>query len=104
MPPIVAAAAIGAGATPGGSALASRGANRAGEIQAQAAERALQFQREEAARAERNFQETQRFNRSVYTDQQARLAPYRALGAGTIQQLGQPIPQNPMAPFKASGV
>lgn len=67
-------------------------ANQAAQLQAQAAENALKFQQEQAALAQRNFLNTQAFNRQVYTDQQARLSPYRRAGQGAINQLGMPIP------------
>lgn len=70
----------------------TQAANQAAQLQAQAAENALRFQQEQAAIAQRNFLNTQGFNRKVYTDQQARLSPYRQAGQGAIAQLGMPIP------------
>lgn len=67
-------------------------ANHAADLQAKAAADQLAFAKQQADLAQQNYMGTQQFNRSVYTDQQARLAPYRAFGQGAVSQLGQPIP------------
>lgn len=101
--PVIIASMIAAGGATAGAAINASGAKSAaqtnagaatsaGELQAQAAANALAFEQQQADVAQKNFLGTQQFNRQVYNDQQARLAPYRAAGAGAIAQLGQPIP------------
>lgn len=70
----------------------TQAANQAAALEAQIARDQLAFQQQQAKLTQANFDATQKFNRSVYTDQQARLTPYRQFGAGAIAQLGQPIP------------
>lgn len=103
MPPAVAAAAITGGSLIAGGVIQSRAntgasrtqtsaAERAAALEAEAAAKTLAFQRQQAKIAEQNFRESQAFNRKVYTDQQARLQPYRQFGTGAISQLSSPIP------------
>lgn len=69
----------------------TQAANRAAEMEAEAAKQQLAFQQQQAQLAQQNYMDTRNFNRQVYTDQQARLAPYRRFGEGAIAQLGRPI-------------
>lgn len=107
-------AGIGAGATVAGSAIATHGSTKAADLQAQAAQHAadleaasakeaLAFQQQQAALAQKHYQDTQAFNRSVYAAQQARLAPYRAYGTGALTQLSHPMAPGSTAPFVPSG-
>lgn len=66
---------------------------QAAQMQAKSAADALAFEQQQAGVAQGNFQNTQAFNRSVYTNQQRNLAPYRAIGAGSIAELARPIGQ-----------
>jgi hypothetical protein len=107
MPAIVAAAAISAAASASASAygahktsgaarksaeLQAASANQAGALEAKAAEDALTFAKEQEAQRKLEFQQTQALNLDQYRQSQARLEPYRRLGAGTIGQMAQPIP------------
>ena len=80
------------GAQRDASRLQTQAAQQAAELEAQAAAQSLAFQKQQAELAERNFRESQAYNRKVYTDQQARLAPYRQFGTGALSQLSSPIP------------
>jgi hypothetical protein len=73
------------------AALQTAAANHAADLETQAAERSLAFQQQQADLTQRNYLDTRNFNRQVYADQQARLAPYRQFGQGAITQLGLPI-------------
>ena len=72
--------------------LGSASANQAGALEAKAAEDALTFAKEQEAQRKLEFQQTQALNLDQYRQSQARLEPYRRLGAGTIGQMAQPIP------------
>lgn len=81
---------------------AQNSANRdAAQISAQANTDALQFQREQLAQQQKQFDETQARNYGLYQEQntydrglnaqrQARLAPYQQMGVGTLGQLTRP--------------
>lgn len=79
-------------------------ANHAADLQAQAAAEALAFERSQAAQQQQNWQTTQDRNYGIYQTQQANLAPYRALGAGAIAQLMQPIRQRPAPGGSVAGM
>lgn len=77
---------------------------RAAEIEAQAAREALAFERDREARRQKEFDLTQERNYGIYQDglrrdderyqtRRSDLAPYRALGRGSIGQLMKPIPR-----------
>jgi hypothetical protein len=104
MPAVVIAAGIGAAATAGAAYssyksnknatdAATSNANRAAELEAKSAEDALAFQKEEAAREQKNWEETQARNYQLYLEEQARLKPYRQLGLGSISQIASGIPK-----------
>lgn len=71
----------------------AKAAQQAAEMQAQAAQQALQFQQQQDAQAQKNYTDTTAFNRGVYNTQQANLAPYRAIGVGSLADLARPIGQ-----------
>lgn len=72
-------------------------ANRAAELEAQSAAEALAFQKDEAAREQGNFENTQRLNYEQYLEEQARLQPYRNLGLGSLAQMASGIPRRTTA-------
>lgn len=84
MPPIVAAAAIGAGASIIGGAESSRASKNAAQIQADSAAKALAVQQQ------------------VYAQNQANRAPYLAAGQQAVGQLGQLAGQNTRMNLPAS--
>lgn len=113
MPPIVAAAAITAGATAGGQIYGAHkqasAQNKAAQLQAQAAAQALQFQREQAYRDQQNFNATQKANYDQWAAREGRLGtlgemfgrgpryipPYVATAGSTMQP---PAPIDPNRP------
>lgn len=68
-------------------------ADRAAELEAQAARETLAFLKEQEATRQREFAETQAKNEALFREREARLAPYRRMGAGTLGQLARPIPR-----------
>ncbi len=66
-------------------------AREAAAAQQAATAEALAFQREQAAQAQRNYEETRDFNRGVYTARETSLEPYRRFGRGAIAQLAMPL-------------
>lgn len=104
MPPAVVAAGIGAAGAIGGAVLGSRAANKASDTQAQANSEALQFQREQANKAEQVYkQQWDQWNRQ----RQALMQRYGIDIAPPNMQQGpqgmSPQPTGPqgMAPGKA---
>lgn len=106
MPPVVAASLIAAAGTVAGTTIGgkiqSNAAKKAGNLQADAASQALQFQREQSRLDRANFDATQQANYAQYAAQQQRQAPYQQIGAsaaGTLQQrLGLPQASLPALP------
>lgn len=78
-------------------------ANRAAELEAQSAAEALAFQKDEAAREQGNFENTQRLNYEQYLEEQARLQPYRNLGLGSLAQMASGIPRRTTATTSKAG-
>lgn len=76
-----------------GARSAAGAADKAAELEAEAARQSLAFLKDQEAARQREFQSTQDRNYGLYQDQQARLEPYRRAGAGSIGQLMQPIPR-----------
>jgi hypothetical protein len=72
------------------------------DLQAKGATDQLDYLKSQAAIAQANFLDTQAKNYALYQQQQTRLAPYRAMGAGAVNQLASPIPG--MTVGKALGV
>lgn len=115
IPLITAAASTGAGidanhasnsAANRAAGVQSNTANHAADIESKSAADALQFQREQEAERQKEWQSTQDRNYGIYQDETnygraqtaqryANLAPYRNLGTGAIAQLMQPINQRP---------
>lgn len=79
------------------SAASVAAANRAAELEAKSAAEALAFQKDEAAREQANFENTQRLNYEQYLEEQARLQPYRNLGLGSLAQMASGIPRRTTA-------
>lgn len=117
MPPAVGAAIAGA-ATAGASIYGANksasssdratrasvdAANRAAELEAKSAQDALDFAKTQEATRKAEWEATQQRNFEQYLAQQARLAPWRRLGVGSIGQLAQPIPTMTTAPRPSSG-
>jgi hypothetical protein len=78
-------------------------ANRAADLQAKAAADALAFTKEQEARRQLEWQNTQDWNAQTWqeqynytkqleADRQARLRPYQGLGVGAVGQMSKPIP------------
>lgn len=93
-------AALGASAVSSRSANKSAkyqvgAANRAGDLEAQAAREALAFEKEREAARKAEFDQIQARNFEQYQQAQQRMEPYRALGRGAIGQLMKPIPGKP---------
>lgn len=78
--PLVAIAAIGAASGIAGGAIASHGANKAAQTQADAATQAAQIQAGQANKA-------LDFDKLVYGNQQLQLSPYLSIGAGASANL-----------------
>lgn len=74
-------------------------ANHAADLEAKSAADALTFAREQEATRRGEFQTTQDRNYGLYQEQQARLSPFRRLGAGAVAQLGQPIPRGTIGAY-----
>lgn len=69
----------------------SNAAEHSANLQASGAQSALDFQKQAEAQRHAEWQQTQDKNFALYQDQQERLAPYRAIGAAAVGQLGKPI-------------
>lgn len=91
----VGAAAIGSQSAGRSGRYQSETANRAADLEAQAAREALAFEKEREAARKAEFDKVQALNLDQYNQAQARMEPYRALGRGAIGQLMQPIPGKP---------
>lgn len=78
--PLAAIAAIGIAGSIGGAAIASHGAGKAADTQAQAANQAAQLQHQDA-------EEALAFQKQQYADQQKNAAPWLQAGQGALAQL-----------------
>lgn len=74
-------------------------ANHAADLEAKSAADALTFARQQEATRQQEFNQTQAQNFGQYQEQQARLSPFRQLGAGAVSQLGQPIPRGSIGAY-----
>lgn len=86
MPPVVAAAAVTAAATLGGAALSSRSNNKASNTQAQSTDKALEFQRQQAAEEKAYRDKQDAAAKAQFEAQQARFAPYWGASLATLGQ------------------
>lgn len=69
--------------------------NYAADLEAQSAQDALAFAREQEEQRKREWEMAQERNWQVYLQQREDLAPYRQLGAGSIAQMARPIYSKP---------
>lgn len=96
------AAAVGAGTTVYGAKSAGKSARRAQNIQSKSDDAAIQLERERDAEARRQWEAAQQFeaqkwnaqeeeriyNRRMQEEREARQAPYRAMSAAALGNLG----------------
>jgi len=88
MPPVVAAAAITAGAGLGAAALSSHGNSQANKTNARAAEQALEQEKLAAAEDKRRYDEQQAALKAQWEAKQAERAPYRQAALNLLRQQG----------------
>ena len=108
MPPVVAAAAVTAGAALTGSALSSKASGKAAKIQAEANDKALAFEREQAAEDKRRYEEQLAAEKAKWEAYQNQMASYRAASRGLLDQnvarLGLASYKAPAAPQYIPGM
>lgn len=100
MPPVVAAAAITAGAAVAGGVISSKSAGKARNAQTKANDEALAYQREQDAKAEARQAQIDAEERAAWEAEQSRLAPLRALKEALAGQTAGRIG----LPFDVSGL
>lgn len=93
------AVSAGAGAAAGiyGANKSSDAADNAANLQSKSAADALDFTRQKEAQDQANFISTQKANYAQYVAQQARLAPYQAMGAAASARLATGLGLKPQA-------
>lgn len=84
--PLVAAAAINAGAQLASGALGNKGASRAAKTQQESAREAMAYQREMDAKEEARYKEQEAKLEAQWNAEQARLAPYRQAAEALLGQ------------------
>jgi len=87
----LASPAISAGSQLWATHSANKASQRAAELEAQAAQAALDFAKQQEEERKREWQQTQDRNYQIYQDEQKRLEPYRRFGRNSLFQLSQPI-------------
>lgn len=100
MPPVVAAAAITAGAAVASGVIGSKSASSSRKAQTKANDEALAYQREQDAKAEARQAQIDAEERAAWEAEQSRLAPLRALKEALAGQTAGRIG----LPFDVSGL